>query len=125
MKIPDALTPLAIGWLAGTGANFVAQVWQMHSHTALAVAVQIAIGIATGNWWAGGLAMCAWWAGREVAQAEARYIAAFVPSHQRQDMPWHAALQPRSWNLDAFLWDLCLPILACQATWQLAHILLR
>lgn len=104
------LIPTALGYTAAT-------LWLAAQHSAIALAVQICVGLITGNWWAGGLAMCAYWAGREVAQAEARFIAGFVTSGHRADMPRWAALDPRSWNTDSFIFDLALPCLAC---WVLA-----
>lgn len=104
------LLPFSVGYTA-------AALWLAAQHTVYALAVQTPVGLLTGNWWAGGLAMCAFWAGREHAQAEARYIAGFVPTGHRADMPWWAGYSPKAWNVDSFIFDLALP---CLAAWVLA-----
>lgn len=57
------------------------------------------------------LAMAALWAGREIAQAEYRWIAAFGQG-KRANMPWWGGFDPRVWSRDAFLVDLLLPAAA-------------
>ena len=110
------LLPLSVGYT-------VAILWLAAQHTVYALAVQICVGLASGNWWAGGLAACAYWAGREVAQAEARFIAGFVTSGHRADMPRWAFLDPRAWNTDSLLWDLAAPCVVCYALFALSVVL--
>ena len=108
------LLPLSVGYTA-------AILWLAAQHTVYALAVQTSVGLITGNWWAGGLAMCAYWAGREIEQAEQRFIAGFVSSGHRADMPPWAFLDPRAWDVDSFFFDLALPALAA---WVLAGVAL-
>ncbi len=115
-RLPDLL-PVTVGFM-------LADFWLAVQHTVLALAVQTVVGLASGNWWIGGLVVCCVWAGREHAQAEARFIAAHVPSRHRADMPAWAGFSPRVWDVDSFAYDLLLPCIAC---WTLAGaaVLLR
>ena len=83
-------------------------------HVAVALAVQAALGLLTGNWWLG-VAASAYWLGREMAQAEYRYIEANGGS--RYNTPKHpelAVLSPRWWKVDSVL-DWVLPVAAVVA----------
>ena len=56
------------------------------------------------------LIVSAYWAGREVAQAEERFIHQHVPSKQRKDMPVMTAYYDRrAWNVKSFWWDMTVP----------------
>lgn len=56
-------------------------------HAAIAVGVQLLVGLCLGNWWIGGLLSCCWFVAREHTQAEYRWIEAFA-SGRRAGMPW-------------------------------------
>lgn len=82
------------------------------SHAMAALAVQAAVGFATGNWWAGAALGAGLFAGREHAQAEHRWIAQFTPDGRRRSMPWWGGFDPRVWGkLDAWA-DWLLPVAA-------------
>lgn len=66
-------------------------------HTLLAAMLQAIIGALTGNWWAGGALASSYFLGREIAQAEYRWIELFGEG-LRANMPWHALLEPQVWQ---------------------------
>lgn len=81
-------------------------------HALIALAVQVAVGLATRNWWAGGLLACGYFIGRELAQAEYRWIEQFGEG-LRANAPWWAAFDGRVWiTADQFA-DVIGPLLAC------------
>lgn len=84
-------------------------------HAAIAVAAQLAVGKATGNWWLGGAAACIWWVAREHTQAEYRWIGTYGHG-TRESMPWWAGFDPRVWAAGSVL-DWLVPALACTAAW--------
>lgn len=60
-------------------------------------------------------AACGFFVGREHAQAEYRWIAAY--GHQvRADMPWWGGFDLRIWNNHSWFWNLVLPILVAIIT---------
>lgn len=77
-------------------------------HAGFALAMQIAIGLLTGNWWAGAAFGAAFFVGREHAQAEAK-----VGNWAKY--PEFECFAPRYWSLDAIL-DFVVPALAVTAT---------
>lgn len=83
-------------------------------HTLAALAVQTIVGRSTGNWWAGAALPSAYFLGREVAQAEYRWIESFGDG-LRANMPWHAVLDPRVWQTADQFADWLGPIAACSA----------
>lgn len=66
-------------------------------HGLITAAVQLLVGWLTGNWWAGGGLTSGYFIGREIAQAEYRWIEQFGTG-LRADMPWHAVFDPRVWQ---------------------------
>ena len=80
-------------------------------HAAAALALQIAIGLVTRNWWAGALLACGYFIGRELAQAEYRWIEQFGAG-LRANAPWWAALDPKVWTKADQIADLLGPIVA-------------
>lgn len=86
-------------------------------HILLALAIQIAVGLINGNWWAGAVFATAYFLGREIAQAEYRWIELYGEG-LRANMPWWAPLDLRVWTkLDQ--WVDCLGPLAttCTLAW--------
>jgi hypothetical protein len=79
-------------------------------HAAYAVLMQLAVGLLTGNWFAGAMLGIGFFAGREHSQAEYRSIAKFYDG-KRANMPVYAGFMPRAWSLDSIL-DLLFPIIA-------------
>lgn len=73
----------------------------------------IVLCLACAGWLTGlpGLAMggACFYAGREHAQAEYRWIAAYGHGH-RKNMPWWGGLDPRAWNVKSVA-DVLLPCL--------------
>lgn len=65
-------------------------------HIIMALAAQTALGLSTGNWWAGAALGSAYFIGREVAQAEYRWIEIYGGG-RRANMPWWARFDLRVW----------------------------
>lgn len=80
-------------------------------HPILAVALQALVGLLTGDWWAGAALGAALFIGREVTQAEYRWIDAYGLG-RRANMPWWGAFDRRVWTkLDPWL-DWIIPLVA-------------
>lgn len=95
-------------------------------HAAVAVAVQIAVGLASGDWLSGGIAACIWWLAREHTQAEYRWIEKFgwdyeAEGYLRKHLPWWGGFDYRIWNKGSVL-DAATPIAACTAIYFLKGI---
>lgn len=65
-------------------------------HAIVALVIQALIGLATRNWWAGAALACGYFIGREVAQAEYRWIEQFGQG-LRANMPWWGVFDVRVW----------------------------
>jgi len=65
-------------------------------HAVLALIVQAIVGWRTRNWWAGAALASAYFLGREVAQAEYRWIEQFGHG-LRANMPWWGPFDLRVW----------------------------
>ena len=84
-------------------------------HIAAALLVQVSIALHTGNWMACAAAGTFLFSGRELTQAEYRYIDA--NGGKRYETPYRpdiASLHPRWWNLDSVL-DVVLPLVVVVA----------
>ena len=90
-------------------------------HALVAVAIQIAVGLATRNWRAGALLACGYFIGRELAQAEYRWIEQFGAG-LRANAPWWAAFDPKVWTKADQIADVVGPV---AATGTLAAIMRR
>ena len=56
------------------------------------------------------LIISAYWAGRELAQAEGRFIHFHTPNRRREEMPVMTAYYDRrAWNVKSFWWDMTVP----------------
>lgn len=66
-------------------------------HAVVALLIQAVIGLATRNWWAGAALACGYFIGREVAQAEYRWIEQFGHG-LRANMPWWGVFDGRVWT---------------------------
>jgi hypothetical protein len=72
-------------------------------HAVIALILQVIIARMTGNWWAAAGIASAYFIGREIAQAEYRWIEHYG-AHLRAHMPWWGPLDPRVWTkLDAWV----------------------
>lgn len=87
-------------------------------HIILALAVQALVGRFTGNWWAGAALASAYFLGREVTQAEYRWIELYGHG-LRANMPWWAPFDLRVWRrLDQWI-DWIGPVVAtCALAWR-------
>lgn len=88
-------------------------------HAIVAAVVQTIIGTLTGKWWAGGALLSSYFIGRELAQAEYRWIEQFGTG-LRADMPWHAAFDPRVWESADQIADCLGPVVVTTAIALLA-----
>ncbi len=80
-------------------------------HAAVSVALQVAVGLASGDWLSGGIAACIWFIAREHTQAEYRWIERFG-NGLRKNMPQWGGFDYRVWNAASAL-DFIAPIIAC------------
>jgi hypothetical protein len=69
----------------------------LFEHALVALILQALFGFTTGRWWAGAGAVSGYFVGREVAQAEYRWIEQFGEG-LRANMPWHAVFDGRVWQ---------------------------
>lgn len=69
----------------------------LFEHALIALALQALIGLVTGRWWAGAALTSGYFIGREVAQAEYRWIEQFGEG-LRANLPWNAVFDPRVWQ---------------------------
>lgn len=82
------------------------------SHPLIALAVQALIGLLACNWWVGAAFGAAFFIGREIAQAEYRWIETYGQG-LRANMPWWGPFDPRVWRkVDAWL-DWAAPTAIC------------
>ncbi len=81
----------------------------LFEHAVCTATIQTIVGFLSRNWWAGGALASGYFIGREVAQAEYRWIEQFGTG-LRADMPWHAAFDPRVWKNADQIADLIAPV---------------
>ena len=92
----------------------------LFAHALVALAIQIAVGLCTRNWWAGAALACGYFIGREFSQAEYRWIEQFGHG-LRGNMPWWGAFDTRVWpRLDQWA-DLFGPIFVTLALAAVVH----
>jgi hypothetical protein len=72
------------------------------AHVAGALAIQGLIAVLTGNWWIGGGAAAGLFMGRELSQAEYRWIERFGEG-RRANMPWWGGFDRRLWDWHSVL----------------------
>lgn len=89
-------------------------------HALIAVAVQLLFGL-FGYWWAGALPGAFYYVGREIAQAEYRWIDQFG-NGKRANMPWWGGFDKRVWKTDAIA-DLLCPVVAVVTVASLSWII--
>lgn len=65
-------------------------------HALVALAIQAVIGLLTRNWWAGAALASGYFIGREIGQAEYRWIEQFGHG-LRANLPWSGAFDLRVW----------------------------
>ncbi len=81
------------------------------AHAALALLAQAAIGLLTGNWWAGAAFGGAFYFGREVAQYESDQLKLYGFRGGEDGMPWYEGFKLTQWSSDA-KFDLAVPVVA-------------
>lgn len=69
-------------------------------HAVLALLMQAAVALATGNWWLGAALAIGVFGGREHAQAEYRWIEQYGEG-RRANMPWWGGFDPKVWTKKA------------------------
>jgi hypothetical protein len=90
-------------------------------HALVALVIQALIGITIGRWWVGAALTSGYFIGREVAQAEYRWIEQFGRG-LRANMPWDAVFDPRVWQTADQTADWLGPVLATLvAAWLMSH----
>lgn len=80
-------------------------------HTLIALLIQVAVGLTTRNWWAGAALACGYFIGRELAQAEYRWIETYGHG-LRANAPWWAAFDARVWRTVDQIADFVGPVIA-------------
>ena len=67
----------------------------------------------------------AYWAGREVAQAERRWIYKYTPNKTRSEMPvLQAYYDPRAWDKKSFFGDMVIPfVLSIGLAYALLYVI--
>jgi hypothetical protein len=81
-------------------------------HTLLAIALTLALGLTLGAWWVGAAAGAAYFAGREIAQAEYRWIERHGRGLRANLGPTSIWTTPGIWREKSWLWDAVLPTAA-------------
>jgi hypothetical protein len=89
-------------------------------HALVALVVQVIVRLLTGSWWAGAAVASAYFLGREIAQAEYRWIELYGGG-LRANMPWWGPFDLRVWpKLDQWI-DWIGPIAATSVVARLAR----
>lgn len=89
-------------------------------HILAALLLQAAVGLTTRNWWAGAALASAYFIGREVAQAEYRWIELYGAG-LRANMPWWGPFDLRVWTkLDPWI-DWLGPVVATSSVAWIAR----
>lgn len=90
-------------------------------HIIMALAAQLAVGVLLRNWWAGAAVASVYFVGREIAQAEYRWIEQFGDG-LRANMPWWAPLDLRVWDKADQWLDWIGPVVAtCIVAWVMTQ----
>jgi hypothetical protein len=90
------------------------------THVLVTALVQILIGLFFRTWLIGGVMSVCFYLGREITQAEYRWISNFGGG-LRANMPWWGGLDPQAWNWKSS-GDVLLPVLATLAIYGLSWI---
>jgi hypothetical protein len=67
------------------------------THLLVTLAAQTVVGLLSGRWFLGGVFFSGFYLGREITQAEYRWISAFGEG-RRANMPWWGGLDIQVWN---------------------------
>lgn len=89
-------------------------------HAAISIGIQLFFGLLFGFWFMGGVAGVMIFVGREITQAEYRWIAKFGGG-KRSNMPRLAGFYPRVWDLGSVL-DLVAPLIGVSIVWYLSTL---
>lgn len=80
----------------------------------IATVIAIALGNVSGIGYEVAIFLAGFWTGREITQAEYRWIEQYGSGH-RSNMPWYGGVDPKAWNYTSFVVDLILPLAVCSA----------
>lgn len=81
------------------------------SHVIIAIAIQCLAHAFAGDWWASAAIASAFYIGRELTQAEYRWIEMFGQG-RRVNMPWWGQFDPRVWRKPDAWADWIAPVVA-------------
>jgi len=92
------------------------QIRKYIEHSLYAIAIQLAfILLPSTNAFIGFIAASFLFLGREMAQAENRYIKMYTNGRRQGTMRWWKVLTPEVWNVDSLIWDLMVPVIITAA----------
>jgi len=89
------------------------------THALLTLILQLGVGVIWKRWLLGGLLASAFYLGREITQAEYRWISAFGEG-RRANMAWWGGLDPRAWTGKSVV-DVLLPVFVTLTIFVIAH----
>lgn len=84
--------------------------WKALTHILVAVLAQLIVGLLFRKWLLGGILAVSFYMGREITQAEYRWISS-LGEGRRANMPWWGGFDPQVWNFKS-LGDVLLPAIA-------------
>ena len=90
------------------------------THIFVTVLAQITIGLLFRKWLLGGILAVSFYLGREITQAEYRWISS-LGEGRRANMPWWGGLDPQVWNFKS-LGDVLFPAIAVVAVYGIARV---
>ncbi|WP_347303266.1 hypothetical protein V5740_01180 [Croceibacterium sp. TMG7-5b_MA50] len=90
-------------------------------HLIAGLLIQAVVGLLTRNWWAGAALASAYFIGRELAQAEYRWIELYGAG-RRANMPWWGPFDPRVWQRKDQFVDWLAPLAGtCLLAWWMTR----
>ena len=90
------------------------------THIFVTVLAQITIGLLFRKWLLGGILAASFYLGREITQAEYRWISS-LGEGRRANMPWWGGFDPQVWNFKS-LGDVLFPAIAVVAVYGIARV---
>ena len=89
------------------------------THIFVAVLAQLTIGLLFRKWLLGGILAVSFYLGREITQAEYRWISS-LGEGRRANMPWWGGFDPQVWNFKS-LGDVLFPAIAVVAVYGITR----
>ena len=93
------------------------------SHVLVAVVFQLIVGLLFRRWLIGGMLITFFYIGREITQAEYRWISTFGEG-RRANMPWWGGIDPQAWTWKS-VGDVLLPTMAVLAVYGISWLVAR